>query len=59
MKSISSTQTDNILVLSSSGLSTRQIASKTGLAGLLLLGSSKKHIPNKENVKVKGGNTKY
>jgi transposase len=52
MKSISSAQTDNILILSSSGLSTRQIASKTGLSRATIARVIKKHIPNKENIKM-------
>src|SRR6267154_5582202 len=52
MKSISSTQKDNILVLSSSGQSIYQIASKTGLGKSTVARVINKHIPNKENVKM-------
>ena len=52
MKSISSTQKDNILVLSSSGQSIYQIASKTDLGKSTVARVINKHIPNKENVKM-------
>jgi lambda repressor-like predicted transcriptional regulator len=52
MKSISPTQKDNILVLSSSGLSTRNIASKTGLSKATIARVIKKSTPNKENINV-------
>ena len=49
-KSISPTQKDNILVLSSSGLSTRQIAFRTGISNATIARIIKKSIPNKENI---------
>jgi hypothetical protein len=52
MKSISSTQKDNIIVLHSSGQSIRQIASKTGLGKSTIARVINKHIPNKENAKI-------
>src|SRR5882757_4705294 len=52
MKSISSAQKDNILVLCSSGQSICQIASKTGLGKSTIARVIKKHISNKENVKM-------
>ena len=52
MKSISSSQRDNILFLSTSGLSIRQIASKTGLWKSTIARVINQNIPNKENVKM-------
>jgi len=52
MKPISSAQRDNILVLCTSGLSTRQIASKTGLSKSTIATVIKKNIPDKENSKL-------
>ena len=49
MKSISSSQRDNILVLSISGLSIRQITSKTCLGKSRVINQN---IPNKENAKL-------
>ncbi|KAG2738834.1 hypothetical protein P692DRAFT_20648345, partial [Suillus brevipes Sb2] len=52
MKSISPAQKDNILVLSSSGLSTRNIASKTGLSKATVARVIKKSTPNKKNINI-------
>jgi transposase len=52
MKSISPAEKDNILVLSSSGLSTRNIASKTGLSKATVARVIKKSTPNKENINI-------
>ena len=52
IKSVPSTQRDNILVLSSSGLSTRQIATKTGFSKVTIARVIKKRFPNKENIKM-------
>ena len=52
IKSVPSAQRDNILVLSSSGLSTRQIATKTGFSKATIARVIKKGFPNKENIKM-------
>ena len=52
MKSVPSAQRDNILVLSSSGLSTRQIATKTGFSKATIARVINKAFPNKENIKM-------
>jgi hypothetical protein len=52
MKSISPAEKDNILVLSSSGLSTRNIASKTGLSKATVARVIKKSTPDKENINI-------
>src|SRR5882757_10410782 len=52
MKSVSSAQRDNVLVLSSYCLSTRQIAAKTGFSKATIARVIKKVFPNKENIKM-------
>ncbi|KAG1806158.1 hypothetical protein EV424DRAFT_1544106 [Suillus variegatus] len=52
MKPISSAYKDYILVLCTSGLSTRQIASKTGLSKSTIATVIKQHMPEKENHKI-------
>jgi IS30 family transposase len=52
MKSILTFQRDNILVLSTSGLSIRQIASKTGLGKSTIARVINQNTPNKENIKM-------
>ncbi|KAG2055697.1 hypothetical protein BDR06DRAFT_1045497 [Suillus hirtellus] len=52
MKSMSPAQKDNILVFTSSGLSIRQIASKTGLSRAIIARIIKKSISNKENINI-------
>ncbi len=52
IKSFPSAQRDNILVLSSSGISTRQIATKTGFSKATIARVIKKAFPNKENIKM-------
>ncbi|KAJ8579746.1 hypothetical protein M405DRAFT_754140, partial [Rhizopogon salebrosus TDB-379] len=52
MKPISSAQKDNILVLCTSGLSTRQIASKTGVSRSTIATVIKQNLPDKENTKM-------
>src|SRR5258705_10538344 len=52
IKYVPSAQRDNILVLSSSGISTRQIATKTGFSKATIARVIKKAFPNKENIKM-------
>jgi len=52
MKPIFLTQKDNILVLSFSGLSTRNIASKTDLSKATVARVIKKSTPDKENINI-------
>ena len=52
MKSILTSQSNNILVLSTSGLSIRQIASKTGLGKSTIARVINQNTPNKENIKM-------
>ena len=52
MKSISTSIKANILVLSESGLSARQIASKTGLGKYTVARVIKEILPKKENIKL-------
>src|SRR5882762_6001342 len=52
IKSVPSAQRDNILVISSSGISTRQIATKTGFSKATIARVIKKAFPNKENIKM-------
>src|SRR5258706_1998965 len=52
IKSVPSAQRDNILVLSSSGISTRQIATKTDFSKATIARVIKKAFPNKENIKM-------
>jgi len=52
MKPIFLAQKDNILVLSSSGLSTRNIASKTGLSKATVATVIKKSTPDKKNINI-------
>ena len=52
IKPISSAQKDNILVLCTSGLSVRKIASKTSLCKSTIATVVKQNIPDKENAKM-------
>src|SRR5882762_9147050 len=52
IKSVPSAQRDNILALSSCGISTRQIATNTGFSKVTIARVIKKAFPNKENIKM-------